>query len=83
MWTNTMEWKGKLYHYKGKVIGVIVGLGNTFFVGLRGQGGKGSAHRLKLRALPICNTAEEMQTILDAWATGQKLGTAEGWEWER
>lgn len=62
---------------------MLHGLGNTFIVGLRGQGGKGSAHRLKLRALPICNTAEEMQTILDAWATGQKLETAEGWEWER
>lgn len=73
----------KLYRYKGKVIGVLHGLGNTFIVGWRGQGGKGGGHRLKVRALPVCNTAEEMQTILDAWATGQKSETAEGWEWER
>ena len=78
-----MEWKGRLYHYKGKVIGVIGGLGNTFLVGWRGQRGKGTGgHRLKARALSVCNTPEEMQTILDAWAAGEKLQVAEGWEWE-
>lgn len=67
---------GKRYRYKDKIVGVCPGLGNVWIVGWRSKSGLGS-HRLKVRALPVCETAEEAQIRLDGWAKAQKLETVE------
>ncbi len=65
---------GVKYRYKDKVIGVYHGLGGVFIVGWHSGTG---AHRLKVRALPVCDTKEEAQIRLDGWAKAQKLSVAE------
>ena len=48
-----------------KIIGVYQVLGGRWATCERIGG---SLYRVKSKALPICDTAQEAQTVLDAWA---------------
>ena len=67
---------GTKYHYKDKVIFVMRGMGTgPFITGYLSK--SGGSHRIKSPALPLCETQEEAQKHLDAWASAHKLEIAE------
>ena len=63
----------KLYHYKGKIIGVVRGLGESWIIAWRTANG---SHRVKAAALPSCTSKKQAQQNLDAWAARKNLREA-------